>query len=371
MSILGRRWIQVTSVILGLALGSLAPAPLSAQFGDRDTLKKKVQRLVTFLELPSRRRAAVEGLLRIGSPSVPALTRALSDPRPEVVFRCLHLLRQLGSSAKAALPRLMKMSKGEDPRLAEAARWAMLGIKPTGSFLTVDIGKHCVREIDPDGTVRVVYDSKGVYDAQRLPNGNLLVAYVFGRVDEIDKDEKVIWKHVGMKAAISVERLVDGNTLISTGKGKQVIEVDPKGKVVWKFASKWPNHADRLPSGNTLVSDYQERKLVEVDPAGKVVWEVKTPAGTIDAERLNNGNTLMVLNDNKLVVEVDPTGKTLREFKQHTVPKCAIRLPDGNTVISGKGGLLNVDPAGKKVWEHQDKTWGAVSTIRRLGSRDD
>ncbi|MFC6786599.1 aryl-sulfate sulfotransferase [Halobaculum halobium] len=47
-----------------------------------------------------------------------------------------------------------------------------------------------------------------------------------------------------------------------------------------------PRDADRLPNGNTLVSDRRGHRVLEVTPRGEVVWEVYTPWQPYDAERV-------------------------------------------------------------------------------------
>jgi len=51
-----------------------------------------------------------------------------------------------------------------------------------------------------------------------------------------------------------------------------------------------PRDADRLPNGNTLVVDRRGHRLVEVTPRGEVVWELYAPWQPYDAERLGTGD---------------------------------------------------------------------------------
>jgi hypothetical protein len=50
-----------------------------------------------------------------------------------------------------------------------------------------------------------------------------------------------------------------------------------------------PRDADRLPNGNTLVTDRRGHRVLEVTPRGKVVWEFYTPWQPYDAERVGTG----------------------------------------------------------------------------------
>ncbi|PSP99283.1 hypothetical protein BRC89_04990 [Halobacteriales archaeon QS_4_70_19] len=51
----------------------------------------------------------------------------------------------------------------------------------------------------------------------------------------------------------------------------------------------WPRDADRLPNGNTLVTDTINHRVVEVTPRGEVVWEYHAPWLPYDAERPVHG----------------------------------------------------------------------------------
>lgn len=80
-------------------------------------------------------------------------------------------------------------------------------------------------------------------------------------------------------------RLANGNTLIGCTNGNRVIEVDGKGKIVWKvddadigeklFADACG--VQRLPNGNTVITSYHAKgkqvKLFEVTRDKKVVWK--------------------------------------------------------------------------------------------------
>jgi hypothetical protein len=52
---------------------------------------------------------------------------------------------------------------------------------------------------------------------------------------------------------------------------------------------EWPRDADRLPDGNTLVTDTINHRVVEVTPRGEVVWAYEAPWLPFDAERPVHG----------------------------------------------------------------------------------
>lgn len=336
---------------LTIAVALLASLSAVAQKNPEKIARKKAQRFVTFLEIPGKKRDATQGLLDLGKHAVPALTRALNDPRPEVVTTCVHLLSLLGSHARAALPALERLAKDKDPIRAHAGRWGVAGVRDLGVTQIADINKDRILEFDSKGKqIREVIVGEQIYDADRLPNGNYLVCLLRkGKVVEIDAKGKTVWETTECANPLDADRMPNGHTIIAGGKKKRVVEVDREGKLVWEWkGTNWPNDADRLPSGNTLVVDSPAQKIFEVDLKGKVVWSHATGGGVIDAERLPNGNTLFVRSSGKGVVEVNPKGKIVWE---HTKEKAhsASRSIDGSTVIAGSAVVV-LDAKGKELW---------------------
>jgi outer membrane protein assembly factor BamB len=348
------------TAVLVLLTGGLAMAQ-----GDKDRLaRREAQRLVTFLEIPERKREAARGLLRLGKDAVPALTRAINHPRSEVVCSCVQILRMLGHHSRSALPSLEKLAKDKDVVRAHAGRWGVAGVRDLGITQVTEINKDRIVEFDAKGKqIREIVVGEQIYDADRLANGNYLVCLLKqGKVVEIDAKGKIVWETTECKNPLDADRLPNGHTIIAGGKKKRVVEVDRDGKFVWEWkGTNWPNDADRLPSGNTLVVDSPARKIFEVDPAGKVVWSHDTGGGVIDAERLANGNTLFVRSSGKGVVEVDPKGKVVWEYTRDK-PHSAMRASDGSTVIAGNDVVL-LDEKGKEVWRQTGL--GQIKAVHR------
>ena len=65
--------------------------------------------------------------------------------------------------------------------------------------------------------------------------------------------------------------------------------VDCGWERVWSVGGEgqfnWPRDADRLPNGNTLVTDSLNHRVVEVTPRGEIVWEYYVGWGPYEAER--------------------------------------------------------------------------------------
>lgn len=137
-----------------------------------------------------------------------------------------------------------------------------------------------------------------------LPSGHVLVPHEGdGVVREYDTAGAVVWEYAVPlfgraragghdqnawgNQAFSAVRLPSGNTLIGTGNGHGVLEVNPKGEIVWQLSQNelpgihfaWVTMVAELPSGNILVGNCHagpnEPQLVEVTRAKKVVWTYK------------------------------------------------------------------------------------------------
>jgi hypothetical protein len=80
--------------------------------------------------------------------------------------------------------------------------------------------------------------------------------------------------------------LKNGNTLISCGTQKRVIEVTPEGKVVWEFGAQdarevnftWASSIQQLKNGNLLIGNFLRGQeghgahAFEVTRDKQVVW---------------------------------------------------------------------------------------------------
>jgi hypothetical protein len=53
-----------------------------------------------------------------------------------------------------------------------------------------------------------------------------------------DANGRVAWEYKGVQDVFEALRLKNGNTLISCGTQARVIEVSPKGDLVWEFKDR-------------------------------------------------------------------------------------------------------------------------------------
>lgn len=246
-------------------------------------------------------------------------------------------------------------SKGDTLKLtrltdAEPMRGLTLIIEVDGG--NVQGGR--IWECGPDGKQRwELSNLGGPVDVQVLPGGRLLVPeYYNSRVTERDRDGKILWESPRLNSnTVGAQRLPNGNTLIATmadvveyNRANQKIADFPRpGGTVYQAIRHRNGHTfilagnsiyeydtDRkqvrtinvgalsgwagfeiLPNGNFLVAYYgQNSKYGEIDKDGKTIWEHSTAAGAtrLDptrVQRLRNGNTLVAGGNMMWVVEYD------------------------------------------------------------------
>lgn len=134
--------------------------------------------------------------------------------------------------------------------------------------------------------------------ARQLRNGNYLVPHLLAfAVKEYSPDGRVVNTFKtdlddlgGRKAEnwpFTAIRLDNGNTVLSLTHGNKVVEINPRGEVVWKVTNddvgglfKDPCGSQRLANGNTVVGSHaanQGISMVELTPEKKIVWSSDHP----------------------------------------------------------------------------------------------
>jgi hypothetical protein len=152
--------------------------------------------------------------------------------------------------------------------------------------------------------------------ARLTTSGTLLVAHMdMGKVVEYDLSGKPLWS-VEAPGVWDAEPLRNGDVLISGNTNKYVREVDRKGETVWEFtAADVPAYgmtnfqtATRLKSGNTLITqwmnewngpvdrDHPPVQAIEVTPDKKVVWVLRSWIPPAD---LGPSTTIQILQENR------------------------------------------------------------------------
>jgi hypothetical protein len=229
-----------------------------------------------------------------------------------------------------------------------------------------------------------------VFDVELLPNNNVLFTIYQEGVYEVNREGEIVWSYLDKKVSHDADRLPDGNTLFVWGwdavDDAQVKEVNTKGEMVWDWYAKdyfnkspykemgstdggdsWlhVNAVQRLPNGNTLISARNFNFVIEVDAQGSLISTIGEGAldEQHDPEILPNGNLIATIHnslpDNRgkpqRAVEIDPkTGNIVWQFpipgRDNWPVRDANRLPNGNTLITGLNRIVEVTPQGEIVW---------------------
>ena len=222
---------------------------------------------------------------------------------------------------------------------------------PNGNVLIVT-GK--VQEIAPDKKVVWELGAPTIQfaeSAQRLPNGHTVVADEKQMaIIEVDAGKKVVWRYDvpntnkrPRPTIRQMRRLLNGNTLICASTEDEVIEVAPDKSIVWRYKLPFPYLATRFANGNTLISSgtgYGSPVgffLVEVDPKGKIVWKyggegsppdqhLKWPSGFV---RLPDGKTYISEAQTGLIRVVAMDKSTVRVIKSPSMKHpCTLVIVD-------------------------------------------
>lgn len=172
-----------------------------------------------------------------------------------------------------------------------------------GRTLIAELGpKPRLMEVDAAGKILLEFPLQPETDnahmqtrmARKLKSGNYLVPHLLAfKVKEYTPKGEVVQEFPtdmeelgGRKAEnwpFTAIRLENGHTLVNLTHGNKTVELDAKGKVVWKISNDDfpeipfadPCGGQRLPNGNTVIASYGSRrpiKIFEVTPEKKIVW---------------------------------------------------------------------------------------------------
>jgi WD40 repeat protein len=233
------------------------------------------------------------------------------------------------------------------------------------------------------------------HDITYLPSGNVLYASTSNTVTEIAPDKTIVWQYVskpkegynGRVEVHAIQRLANGNTLISENGNSRLIEVDKNGTIVKERPYTIENHdahsetrlARLLDNGHYLACHERDATVREYDETGKVVWSYKLDLNNLPAVgghkghgtdvyhavRLKSGNTLIAAGSNNRLIEVDKAGQIVWSIERDELPNIRLFwvtslevLPNGNIVFGNTHGgdtnpqLIEVthDKAKKVVW---------------------
>jgi outer membrane protein assembly factor BamB len=195
-----------------------------------------------------------------------------------------------------------------------------------GTTFIAESGRARFIEVDRQGVLRketlmevwAPHPHRDTRLARKLENGNIIACHEGdGAVREYDESGSIVWEYLvplfdekprpghGPEAygnqCFGVLRLPSGNTLISTGNGHRVLEVNHEKEIVWQLAPAdlpqyvlaWITTIQVLPSGNLVLVNCHagpdQPQIIEVTREKKVVWTFK------DFERFGNSLTNAVI----------------------------------------------------------------------------
>ena len=181
-----------------------------------------------------------------------------------------------------------------------------------GLTMVAESGNRRLVEVDTDGkivhevplTVNKPDPHRDTRLARKLANGHYLVCHEGdGTVREYDAKGKVVWSYTldlaGRPEApghgpeghgtslFGAVRRSNGNTIIAGGNNNRVIEVTPKGEIVWSIGHDelpgirlaWVTTLQLLENGNLIVGNCHagaaNPQMFEVTRDKKVVWTFK------------------------------------------------------------------------------------------------
>lgn len=211
----------------------------------------------------------------------------LADGRTMIAESGRSRLIELGSGNAVVAEMPLRVSKADahrDTRLVRKLR--------SGNYLVCHEGDGLVREYGPNGETVWEYRVP-LFDRKPAPGHGV---DAFGN------------------QCFSALRLNSGNTLIGTGNGHSVIEVNPEGKIVWSLHQNdlpgiqlaWVTSLQVFEDGNILINNCHagpsNPQLIEVTRDRKVVWTFR------DFDRFGDSLT----NSQILTRNGDPVQKSIR-----------------------------------------------------------
>ena len=163
-------------------------------------------------------------------------------------------------------------------------------VSADGLLIVVENGANRVTALDLESGKRVWSRTgfTGPFDAAVLPQGELLVADSgAGRVVHMDADGKILRQHRGLGFPNALESLQGGGFLVANWTGGEVRCFAPDGELRWRARPGGTLFSvERRMDGRTLVCDGGGRRVVIYDPKGRRERVETLPRGCVDFETI-------------------------------------------------------------------------------------
>jgi hypothetical protein len=217
-----------------------------------------------------------------------------------------------------------------------------------GLTLGVEYNTNRVWECGPDGRLRwEITGNNGPMEAWVLPGNRVLIADT-GGVSERDFKGNVLWRLEGTGSASGCQRLLNGNTFVSTYSN--VLEFDRDGRKLYDHRIPGSNAIRKHRNGHIIYTT--SNAIVEIDTAGKTVRRVPLPPNSmwVGLEDVPGDRFVVANSSTGRVLEIDAAGKIL--WEGHLTGACGVsRLPNGHVLVAGPQRVVELDRGGKVVWE--------------------
>jgi hypothetical protein len=120
-----------------------------------------------------------------------------------------------------------------------------------------------------------------IHSMYRKADGHLVCLSMSGILREIDRSGKEVRSlnlgNRGGRNWCGVQPLPGGRYLVVDFRQGEVLEINARGDVLWKFQEKGASYALRLPTGTTLICGFSTCRVLEVNREGKILWSKSVP----------------------------------------------------------------------------------------------
>ncbi|HZT82897.1 MAG TPA: HEAT repeat domain-containing protein, partial [Gemmataceae bacterium] len=314
------------------ALADKAPARRAAAafaLSRVESQRPAVRKLLKDADATVRLRAGLGLAAAKEKDAVPVLIDLLAELPPEQAWPVEDMLYRLAGDN----PPADAAPQGDDGRRKQRDAWAAWWKKHGDD---IDLAK-LNEQPKPRGWTMVVLLDKGV-------------------ILELDAKNKPRWQIEGLQFPLDAQYLPGDRVLVAEQGGNRVTERNLKGEIVWQRQVVEPLVAQRLRNGNTFIATRQQ--LIEVDPRGKVVYSHIRPGGELimRAQKLRNGDIALVVSGNNIeFVRMNAKGNEVVRFPVD-VSTSGGRievLPNGHVLapLKDQNKVVEYDGSGKVVWQ--------------------
>jgi hypothetical protein len=291
---------------------------------------------------------ALAGLARIQGRPVKALVAGLAET--DQVKRAAAAEALCRAGVRSALPAVRKLLRDPEPAVRLRAAMGLATARDKDAVpVLIELLDHL-----PRGQAAVALDflyQIGEDQSPYLPLG------ADGDQRRQCRDAWAAWwrKHADKAdlAKLSEKRRLRGYTMLVLLDEGKVLERDATGKLRWEIGGlDLPTDVQHLPGERLLITEHGGGRVSERTVKGKVLWEKKFTQPLM-AQRLPNGNTFVATRTE--LVEMDPAGKRVFTFSPpgHDLFMRACKLPGGDVAfVSMSEQLANcrfhrIDAGGK------------------------